>query len=103
MTSNLYSCRIRAGVQLFWIERDGQTQMGSHFRIFVDIFDEQHNSTAYIRFTNSPGTRSILEIFLHPDQEVELASPLIAPLRIQVRLHMMGSSTRDMASSDVVL
>lgn len=35
-------------------------------------------------------TRSILEIFLHPDQEVELASPLIAPLRNQVRLHVMG-------------
>jgi hypothetical protein len=38
----------------------------------------------------APRTRSILEIFLHPDQEVELASPLIAPLRSQVGLHVMG-------------
>jgi hypothetical protein len=35
-------------------------------------------------------TRSILEIFLRPDQEVELASLLIAPLRNQVRLHGMA-------------
>lgn len=38
----------------------------------------------------APWTRSILEIFLHPGQEVELASPPMAPLRSQVRLHVMG-------------
>jgi hypothetical protein len=90
MASNLCSCRIPCWRATILDRARWQTQTAYHFRIFVDISDEQHNSTAYVRFTDSPETRSILEMFLHPDQEVELASPLFAPLRNQVRLHVMG-------------